>query len=206
MLIKVKCIIFVNVEIPDDEDPEFTSFDIEENSCPGTGRVFLALRKMVESQLGGNVCLFCPEGKNEIVKKEGKGDKQEVKKPLCGLYGELMPEGEEMSQTEGLKAALRNAQSSYQELRLKIKQNEQWLVGECRRIGVEGKHDESNEAGPFILVNIRAEAAEAERDHYKKYANHKPNCESQHYWRKTAEGLSNRGSCTCGLEEPEKKP
>lgn len=53
-------------------------------------------------------------------------------------------------------------------LRIKARQQEEWLVAECVRIGVTGKIDESHETEPFILVNTRAEALQVEVDRLKK--------------------------------------
>lgn len=67
---KVKVLVSfpVTVEYEDDEMDEFIIFDIEENGCPGTGRVGASVYKLMEKQFDGpGVCQFCPEGTNKIL-------------------------------------------------------------------------------------------------------------------------------------------
>lgn len=59
MRILVKCVLFVEVEIPDDRDPEFV---LVENGCPGTGVVFPALRALIEEQEESDTCVMCARG------------------------------------------------------------------------------------------------------------------------------------------------
>jgi hypothetical protein len=58
----------VEIELPDDADEEFY---VEDNSCPGTGLVGIAVRELVEAQIHSVSCLFCAaNGKNKIVHTE----------------------------------------------------------------------------------------------------------------------------------------
>ncbi len=75
MIIKVRCSFVIDVEVPSpEEDPEYDAeFDIEENHCPGTGRVGAALDKVMSRAEDLNVCWACNlQGKNEIVRDEPK--------------------------------------------------------------------------------------------------------------------------------------
>jgi len=68
--INVKCTFTIPVEVPD--DPKYdVEFDIEENHCPGTGRVGLAVRECIEAMDLEGCCWACAlGGENEIVKDE----------------------------------------------------------------------------------------------------------------------------------------
>ncbi len=75
MIIKVRCSFVIDVEVPSpEEDPEYdVEFDIEENHCPGTGRVGSALDAVMSSAEDLGVCWACNlRGKNEIVRDEPK--------------------------------------------------------------------------------------------------------------------------------------
>lgn len=65
--IYVRCTFTIPVEVP--VDPEYNAkFDIEENHCPGTGRVVAALDKLREQFDSESVCWACNlDGKNEII-------------------------------------------------------------------------------------------------------------------------------------------
>ena len=65
--IQVKVTFTIPVEVPDDEDYD-ASFDIEENHCPGTGLVGMAIDKAIEEGNKNGICWACKlGGKNEIV-------------------------------------------------------------------------------------------------------------------------------------------
>lgn len=62
----VECKIYVEVELPDDVNPEF---EIQDNSCPGTRFVGEALDKFMEKAGKSKVCLFCAnQCENKIVR------------------------------------------------------------------------------------------------------------------------------------------
>lgn len=68
--IYVKCSFVIPVEIPDNPDYD-AIFDIEENHCPGTGRVGVALDRHIKQSDEAGVCWACNlKGKNEIVEPE----------------------------------------------------------------------------------------------------------------------------------------
>jgi hypothetical protein len=72
MKILVKCTLFVPVEVPDedpnDEYPYDSSFDIEENHCPGTGLIGVELDKVIKEMNEKGFCWACKlRGRNEIV-------------------------------------------------------------------------------------------------------------------------------------------
>lgn len=62
----VKCVVFVEVELPDDADETFV---IEENGCPGTGVVLPALEALIEKQHLSGVCLMCAAGSHNVVER-----------------------------------------------------------------------------------------------------------------------------------------
>ncbi len=69
MKIKVLCLYVVEVEVPD--DPEYDApFDIEENHCPGTGLVGVALEEQIHRCDKKGVCWACPHGSNIILTEE----------------------------------------------------------------------------------------------------------------------------------------
>lgn len=49
----------VKVEFPDDYTPEEILFTIEENGCPGTGRVGTALERAIEDSWTTMTCWAC---------------------------------------------------------------------------------------------------------------------------------------------------
>lgn len=58
MIINVKCEFTIPIEIPD--DPEYDMhFDIEDNHCPGTGRVWEALKKHISQCEEAQRCWAC---------------------------------------------------------------------------------------------------------------------------------------------------
>jgi hypothetical protein len=65
--IYVKCTLIVPVDVPD--DPEYDAhFDIEENHCPGTGRVGGAINEVMAQAVAEHWCWACQfDGTNEIV-------------------------------------------------------------------------------------------------------------------------------------------
>lgn len=66
--IKVLCSYVLEIEVPEDEEDGYDAeFDIEENHCPGTGRVGAALKERMEACDKSSTCWACPEGKNEII-------------------------------------------------------------------------------------------------------------------------------------------
>ena len=65
--IKVRVTFTLPVEIPDDEDYD-ANFDIEENHCPGTGRVGNAIEAHIKKHDGLNMCWGCAvEGTCKII-------------------------------------------------------------------------------------------------------------------------------------------
>lgn len=71
--ITVKCTFFIEVEVPADEDPDLTEFVIEDNSCPGTGRVWGTLAPYIEECNSKSICWACNlQGRNEIVDDPGR--------------------------------------------------------------------------------------------------------------------------------------
>lgn len=70
MIIKVQVTLIVPVEIPDDPDYDM-HFDIEENHCPGTGRVGAAIEKTIEECSENFVCWgHRLQGENKILLDE----------------------------------------------------------------------------------------------------------------------------------------
>ncbi len=68
MKLRVKCTWLVDVDVPDDTSPDDARFDIEENHCPGTGRVGAALDDAMRDAHARGVCWACNGGgTNEIV-------------------------------------------------------------------------------------------------------------------------------------------
>ena len=65
--INVKCSFVIPVKVPD--SPEWDEyFQIEDNSCPGTSQVGLALSRHMEKHDKKSTCWACAlNGKNEIV-------------------------------------------------------------------------------------------------------------------------------------------
>ncbi len=73
MIIKVRCSFVIDVEVPDDDPDYDVEFDIEDNHCPGTGRVGAALDAHIEKCDAEGFCWACNlKGKNEIVRDEPK--------------------------------------------------------------------------------------------------------------------------------------
>lgn len=67
MRILVECTFTLPVEVPDDPDYPLY-FDIEENHCPGTGAVGLALEEVMAEHMANSTCWACElGGKNKIV-------------------------------------------------------------------------------------------------------------------------------------------
>lgn len=69
-MIKVDVLIsaVVTVEYSDDTDDHTIQFDIEENHCPGTGRVGSAVDKMIEEHETTGHCAWCNhQGTNKIM-------------------------------------------------------------------------------------------------------------------------------------------
>lgn len=63
----VRCSYEVEIELPDSTEPYFY---IEENHCPGTGSVGLALERVMKWAEENHVCwACCLNGKNEIIKE-----------------------------------------------------------------------------------------------------------------------------------------
>ena len=68
--ILVKITLEVPVEIPEDEDYDEV-FDIEENHCPATGLVGMALEKIMDKHNADSSCWACAlNGKNEIIEEK----------------------------------------------------------------------------------------------------------------------------------------
>lgn len=64
--IRVKCTFVITIEVPKSNYDEY--FDIEENHCPGTGFVGIAIDKHIEKSDKENVCWACAlDGECEIV-------------------------------------------------------------------------------------------------------------------------------------------
>lgn len=70
--IKVLCMWVLEVEIPTaEENPDYDAeFDIEENHCPATGRVGVALEEIFHKSDEAGVCPMCPGGTNIILTEE----------------------------------------------------------------------------------------------------------------------------------------
>lgn len=67
----VECKFIVPVEVPDSYDAEF---NIEENSCPGTGLVWLSLKQLIEHHQQNHTCWACAlQGTNKIIKEVKHG-------------------------------------------------------------------------------------------------------------------------------------
>lgn len=67
-IVKVRCTYFVEVEFPDDDDDDFIYFDIEDNHCPGTGRVGAATDKLMDLHNEQSTCWACAaRGSNKII-------------------------------------------------------------------------------------------------------------------------------------------
>ena len=71
-IVYVHCSFTIPVEVPD--DPEYDPvFDLEENHCPGTGRIGQALDKHIERCDAAGICWACNLGaENKIVKPSEK--------------------------------------------------------------------------------------------------------------------------------------
>jgi hypothetical protein len=69
--VRVRCTFEVVVEVPDEWDAEMIHFDIEDNHCPGTGRVGAALEDAIEGGDASGMCWACGRnGRNEILEIE----------------------------------------------------------------------------------------------------------------------------------------
>lgn len=66
----VECTVVLSVPLPDDADYD-PQFDIEENHCPGTGIVGVALDAAIADGNRRGVCWACPTGKNRILEIKG---------------------------------------------------------------------------------------------------------------------------------------
>lgn len=68
MKLRVRCTYEIDIEIPDGSDMDNVRFSIEDNGCPGTGRVGSALDQHMQAQSEAGFCWACAlGGKNEIV-------------------------------------------------------------------------------------------------------------------------------------------
>jgi bifunctional DNA-binding transcriptional regulator/antitoxin component of YhaV-PrlF toxin-antitoxin module len=68
--VMVKCEITIPVEMREDFSADEVQFLIEDNGCPGTGPVGVALRKLLEDSDEQGICLICNlGGSNKIVEK-----------------------------------------------------------------------------------------------------------------------------------------
>lgn len=56
--IMVRCTFTIPVEVPDDPDYD-AGFDIDENHCPGTGRVGAALDAVMAKHAAASTCWAC---------------------------------------------------------------------------------------------------------------------------------------------------
>lgn len=66
--IKVKVTFTIPVEVPDDVEGYDEVFDIEENHCPGTGIVGMAIDQHIKEFGKNSMCWACAlDGKCEIV-------------------------------------------------------------------------------------------------------------------------------------------
>ena len=70
--VKVKCTFFIEFDFPREyEDSLF--FQIEENSCPGTGFVWGTPRQVIEKHDKNSTCWACAlHGENKIVEINGE--------------------------------------------------------------------------------------------------------------------------------------
>ena len=71
MQIKVRCLIEVELEVPDSWNRDRIKWQIEENSCPGTGIVGAAIEDRIKWADENSVCPFCPEGRNIVLEIDG---------------------------------------------------------------------------------------------------------------------------------------
>jgi hypothetical protein len=69
--VKVECRFVIEVEI--DMPIEELEFYVEENSCPGTGRVGSALEEHMAAHEAASTCWACAlQGENKILEIDGK--------------------------------------------------------------------------------------------------------------------------------------
>lgn len=71
MKVKVRCTYVIEVDVPVDGPEADLQFIIEENGCPGTGSVGLALERHMAQCESESVCWACAlGGTNEIVSED----------------------------------------------------------------------------------------------------------------------------------------
>jgi hypothetical protein len=72
--LRVRCTVELDVWIPRpagiEHTDDFLQFIIEENSCPGTGSVGMAIEKAIERGDATSTCWACPSGENKILSIE----------------------------------------------------------------------------------------------------------------------------------------
>lgn len=74
--IYVQCVFTIPVEVPDDPNYD-AKFDIEENHCPGTGRVGAALDHHIQTCDEKSVCWACNLGAvNKIIDSPIKNERR----------------------------------------------------------------------------------------------------------------------------------
>lgn len=76
MKLKVQCSFIIEVEVPDESSYD-AKFDLEENHCPGTGRVGKALDRHMYVSNAHGICWACAlDGKCKIVGEVQEGTKR----------------------------------------------------------------------------------------------------------------------------------
>ncbi len=71
MIVKVRCSFEIDVEF-NESDRDRIGFIVEENGCPGTGKVGAAIEKRIESQEKQNYCWACGlNSENKILSIDG---------------------------------------------------------------------------------------------------------------------------------------
>ncbi len=65
--ILVKCTFVIPVEVPDESDDYHVVFDIEDNHCPGPGRVWEALSDHIKECDDKGVCWACNLGGENLI-------------------------------------------------------------------------------------------------------------------------------------------
>ena len=67
-IVRVKATVYVDVEFSDDATDELIRFVLEENGCPGTGSVGMAIEMAMAEHEESSTCWACAlRGENEVV-------------------------------------------------------------------------------------------------------------------------------------------
>lgn len=76
MRVKVRCSFGIEVEVPENVDPILY---IEENGCPGTGRMGGELERLMELHSTQGTCWACASnGECKIIEDKNESDHQNV--------------------------------------------------------------------------------------------------------------------------------